>query len=90
MRRHAGLRLLEVLLGIVLLFGQVPLAKATVVRITIRDLRLKKKPEDNDNKKGRKPTAMPEGSANAILALAAGALSGGLLLARRKQNGPSA
>jgi hypothetical protein len=90
MRSHAGFRPLGVLLGIVLLIGQVPFAKAAVVGVTVGDLRPKKKPEDNDEKKGKEPTAMPEGSANAVLVLAAGALGGGLLLARRKQSGPPA
>lgn len=89
MKRHTRLRLLAAPLLIVLLLVSAPPAQAAVLGWPLDYFRLKEKPKDNGDK-GRKKASVPEGSGGAALVLAAGVLSGCLLLSRRKRRAKEA
>jgi hypothetical protein len=77
--KFTNLRLFAVPLMAGLLLASGPVVRAAV----FQDSHNYSQDRDRDNKKKKKQ--VPEGSAGAILVLAAGALGGGLLLWRRKK-----
>ena len=85
MKWRTKLRLLAVPLLGVLFLGRVPSVEAVSLHGSTIDVQAKNKQKDKDNDDKGKKTRVPEGSAGAVLVLAAGALGGGLLLSRRKR-----
>jgi hypothetical protein len=90
------LRLLAAPLLAVLLLASAPPAQGAALRSPLLDyFRLKEKPKEKPDKpkdkpkdsddKGRNKASVPEGSGGAALVLAAAALTGGLVLSRRKR-----
>ena len=96
MKWPTHLRLLAAPLLVVLLLASAPPAQGAALRSPLLDyFRLKEKPKEKPDKpkdkpkdsddKGRNKASVPEGSGGAALVLAAAALTGGLVLSRRKR-----
>lgn len=100
MKWPTHLRLLAAPLLAVLLLASAPPAQGAALRSPLLDyFRLKEKPKEKPDKpkdkdkdkpkdsddKGRNKASVPEGSGGAALVLAAAALTGGLVLSRRKR-----
>jgi hypothetical protein len=83
MKSRPALRLLAVSLMTVLLVTSAPPVRAAVVYNRGHSW---EKHKDKDKDKGRETRQVPEGSAGALLILAAGALAGGVLVWRRKRS----
>jgi len=83
MKWRTNLRLLAVPLLTVLLLTSLPSLEALALQGT--NISFRKKEKDSDKDKEKKSKHVSEGSAGAVLVLAAGTLGGALLFSRRKR-----
>jgi hypothetical protein len=90
MKWRTNLRLLAVPLLTVLLLTSLPSLEAMALQGTNISFRKKEKEKDSDKDKEEKSKRVPEGSAGAVLVLAAGTLGGALLFSRRKRRATAA